>query len=149
MTRFAIQILEPFLGIDLAAPQRYEFKPKAKAPRLQRLLFWALGKLGAVSDPTYKVEFRDPTGEGFMLKFGQQIEQQWNVLGRPPQELIIGMEDYNALMREGGSFAFEFHSSLRVAKPRNSRYMNYDLEGWTEHPIRVRVVPQMRGWVLL
>ena len=120
------------------ALDRYEFRVDRSAHWLQRLCFWILGKLGAYADlHTVTIERRH-VREAPSRATPEPAER---IQPPVPTQLLIGSEDYAGLMSESLSHQmFDF----------DSRYFmgNGDLEP-TVHGLKVRVIPWMRGLLVM
>jgi hypothetical protein len=124
-------------------PTKYEFRVDGGAHWLQRLCFWVLGKLGAFADlHTIRVERHivGRHGDSFMWRL---VNQKLSLLreGYSPAEILVGAEDYAQLMDECSTseqpFAFD------------TRYFSAEMGQKTIHGLRVRVIPWMRGILVL
>lgn len=122
---------------------QFELRPERGYVWIQRLCIWLLTKIGAyATGPMTTIARHDVGKEGdtFMMNL---MRCQHAILGsfdRDPKEVLIGPEEYATLMHETVHYApFEFQSRF---------FRNED--GQTKvHGMRVRMIPWMRGILLL
>lgn len=126
------------------AMDRYEFRVDRPAHWLQRLCFWVLGKLGAYADfhtVTIERHVIGKHGDTFAKRLFEQTDSLMNEFNRRPTQLLIGSEDYAGLMQEPLSHQmFDFDSRY---------FMGNGAREPTVHGLKVRVIPWMRGMLVL
>ena len=104
---------------------------------LQKACCWVMGKLGAYRrDTQTKIEYRTIDADSFITRIAKQRESVFELMNREPRELLIGAQDYAELMHETVStHMFSFDAA----------YMRGDHRNRTVMGLRVRVIPWMRG----
>jgi len=123
----------------LPIPDGYRFKPQGRMQWLQRFAWWFLGKRHALEqayEPTVKIDRHHIDGDTFMERLFKQEESLLREFNREPQRLLIGSEDYAAMMSE----------------PESRQYFTFDARYYKRnsiHGIAVTVVPWMKGMVVM
>jgi hypothetical protein len=119
----------------LPIPDGYRFKPQGRMQWLQRFAWWFLGKRHALEqayEPMVKIERHRIDGDTFMERLFKQEESIVREFERNPKQLLIGSEDYAAMMSEKETRQY-FHFEAKY-------YRNGSIRG-----MQIVVVPWMKG----
>ena len=131
-----------FVTLDLREsvkhiPDAYMFRADCRVHWLQRACLWVLHKLDAAAQiSTTEVRRVRLDGDKFMDRLWAQKRELFGQFGRDATTLLIGSEDYEELMGSP-----EVHHLMRFAAPYG--------RDWQLFALDVRVVPWMRGMVVL
>ena len=133
-----ISFIEPYTAFKTVTDSN-AFAIREDRPHLwlQKACCWVMGKLGAYRrDTQTKIEYRTIDADSLITRIAKQRESVFELTNREPRELLIGAQDYAELMHETVStHMFSFDAAYMQGDHRNRTVMG----------LRVRVIPWMRG----
>lgn len=134
--------------IPFVSPTLYEFKPKQGWVRLQRFLFWLLGKIGARH--TFMVTSHKRVvvnRESFEKAIWSQISYIHDYMNVRPTTVLMGPEDFTRLANSDKPVltltTFNFNVDIEVRKVNPMGY------GRKVFGLKCYVVPWMSGILVL